>query len=137
MCTSTRPTTLGVSIRRPTILPHWRGLCRTTLHCTLLTRNGESLYNLCLLTCASTRAVHSRDLGIETFLLSLRRFASRRGLPATIISDNAKTFKASSKEVSKIIRSDEVQRYFTRNRIKWKFIAEKVPWLEFFWKHLV
>ena len=52
----------------------------------------EKVY-VCLFTCAATRAVHlelTRDIGVETFLLSLHRFASHRGLPATIISDNPK-----------------------------------------------
>ena len=50
---------------------------------------------ICLFTCAATRAVHLelvRDLGVESFLLCFRRFVGRRGLPATLISDNAKTF---------------------------------------------
>ena len=54
----------------------------------------EKVY-ICLYTCAATRAVHLellRDLGVESFLLSFRRFVGRRGLPATLISDNAKTF---------------------------------------------
>jgi len=78
-------------------------------HCSQGVESEE--VHICLLTCASTRAIHlelTRDLSVETFLLVLRRFATRWELPATIISDNAKTFKASSKEVSKIIRSDEV-----------------------------
>ncbi|CAB4020302.1 Hypothetical predicted protein, partial [Paramuricea clavata] len=36
------------------------------------------------------------------------RFSSRRGLSATITSDNAKAFKSSSKDIGKIIRSQEV-----------------------------
>ena len=90
----------------------------------------EKVY-ICLFTCAATRAVHlelTRDIGVETFLLALRRFAGRRGLPATMISDNAKTFKSSSKQITKIIRSSEVQKYLTRNRITWKFIVERAPW---------
>ena len=50
---------------------------------------------VCLFTCASTRAVLLellRSLTVESFLLAFRRFASRRGLPATLISDNAKTW---------------------------------------------
>ena len=48
---------------------------------------------VCLFTCASTRAVHlelTRGLSVQAFLLAFRRFASRRGLPATIQSVNAK-----------------------------------------------
>ena len=51
---------------------------------------------VCLFTCASTRAIHlelTRGLGVQAFLLAFRRFAIRRGLPATLNSDNAKTFK--------------------------------------------
>ena len=62
---------------------------------------------VCLFPCCSTRAVHlelTPDLSGPTFLLLFRRFASRRGLPVTLISDNAKTFKASSKEIVKIAR---------------------------------
>ena len=49
---------------------------------------------VCLFTCTSSRTVHLellRSLTVESFLLAFRRFASRRGLPATLISDNAKT----------------------------------------------
>ena len=38
---------------------------------------------VCLFTCASTRAVHLelvRDMGVDTFLLAVRQFVSRRGL---------------------------------------------------------
>ena len=50
---------------------------------------------VCLWTCASTRAIHLElvpSLTVSTFLQALRRFAARRGLPARILSDNAKTF---------------------------------------------
>ena len=91
-------------------------------------------------TCASTRAVHlelCRSLNVEDFLLSFRRFASRRGLPATLTSDNAKTFKSSCKEIRKITRSDEVWRYLVNQRTSWNFIIEKAPWWGGFWERLV
>ena len=47
-----------------------------------------------------SRALHLdlvKDLSTEEFLRCLRRFSARRGTPALIISDNAKTFKASAK----------------------------------------
>ena len=61
---------------------------------------------ICLYTCASTRAIHLellRDLSVKSFLQSFRRFASRRGLPSTLLSDNAKTIKAGCKEVKTIV----------------------------------
>ena len=45
-----------------------------------------------------------------------------------MVSDNAKTFKAGSKEVQKIANSPEVQRHFSNNRVTWNFIVEKAPW---------
>jgi len=99
----------------------------------------EKVY-VCLFTCTATRAVHlelTRDIGVDTFLLALRRFVGRRGLPATIISDNAKTFKSSSKQVTKIMRSSEVQSFLTSKRISWKFIIERAPWWGGFYERLI
>ena len=67
-------------------------------------KESQKVY-VCLFTCASTRAVHvelTRALSVESFLLAFRRFTSRRGLPATITSDNAKTFRSSSQDIRKL-----------------------------------
>ena len=64
-----------------------------------------------LIHCASTYAIHlelTGDLGVNSFIQAFRRFSSRRGLPLILISDNAKTSKASSKEIVKIVKSQEV-----------------------------
>ena len=55
----------------------------------------------CVYTCASTCAIHLQLCypSVKSFLQSFRRYASRRGPPSTLLSDNAKTFKAGSKEV--------------------------------------
>ena len=101
--------------------------------------NHDKVY-VCLFTCASTRAVHlelTRGLNVQDFLLPFRRFASRRGLPATIQSDNAKTFQSSSKEIRKITRSPEVWRYLTNQHNSWNFIVEKAPWWGGYWERLV
>ena len=42
------------------------------------------------------------NLSAETFSGCLRRFAARRGVPNPIASDNAKTFKAAEKSLSKL-----------------------------------
>ena len=93
------------------------------------TNTDEARAYVCLFMCASTRAV--------AFLLAFRRFTSRRGLPATLLSDNAKTFKSASKEVVKITRAQEVLHYLANNSVTWKFIVEKAPWWGGFWEHLV
>ena len=86
---------------------------------------------ICLFTCASTRAIHlelTPSLSVESFLRAFRRFTSRRGVPVTLMSDNATTFKSASKDIRKITRSEEVLRYLTDNRITRNFIVEKGPW---------
>ena len=86
---------------------------------------------VCLFTCGSTRGVHlevTHGLDVDNFLYALRRFSGKRGLPATILSDNAKTFKASSKEVVKLSRATEVQHYLANNRVTWNCIVERAPW---------
>ena len=98
--------------------------------------NESSKVYVCLFTCASTQAVHlemTKGLGVQAFLLAFQRFATRRGLPATLNSDNAKTFKSSCKEIRKITRAEEVWRFLTNKRINWNFIIEKAPW----WERLV
>lgn len=71
------------------------------------------------------------------FILTAQRLASRRGLPATTISDNAKTFKSACKEIRKITRDPEVWWHLTENKITWKFIIEKAPWWGGLWEQLV
>ena len=95
---------------------------------------------ICLFTCASTRAIHlelTRGLNVDSFLLAFRRFVGRRGLPASLQSDNAKTFRLSSKEIQSICRSPEVFHYLTNKHISWKFIVPKAPWWEEFWERMV
>ena len=64
---------------------------------------------VCLFTCASARAVHlelTKRLSSEAFILAFRRFTSRSGLPVTLLSDNASTFKSASKDIVKMSSAD-------------------------------
>ena len=104
------------------------------------TESDNNKCYVCLFTCTSTRAVHldlTPNLTVESFLLAFRRFTSRRGLPATLMSDNGKTFQGSSKEIVKIARSKEVLRYLAINGVSWRFIVEKAPWWGGFWERLI
>ena len=101
--------------------------------------NSGKVYIL-LFTCASTRAVHlevTPTLSVPSFLRAFRRFVSRRGTPALLISDNAKTFRAASKEIRLLCRAEEVWRYLANQKITWNFIVEKAPWWGGFWERLV
>ena len=95
---------------------------------------------ICLFTCASTRAVHLEltcGMNVDSFLLAFRRFVERRRLPATLLSDNAKTFKSSAKEIRTICHSPEVYQYLTDQRTSWKFVVPRAPWWGGFWEHMV
>ena len=76
-----------------------------------------------LFTCSVSRAIHlelTKDLGVETLKLAVRRFISRKGTPSCFISDNFNTFK-----------SVEIKRFISNLGIKCKFILERW-WGEFY-----
>ena len=76
-------------------------------------------------TCAAIRVIHleiAENQTASSFLRAFRRFISRRRIPEYIISDNAKTFKAGSQELttlqSQILNAAEPQRFLAHHRIK-------------------
>ena len=93
---------------------------------------GEMIKSyICLFSCFITRAVHLEvvsDLATPTFVNCLRRFCARRGTPVRIVSDNAKTFKATSKLLNKLLSETEVRDFFVSKRIIWRFNLERSPW---------
>jgi hypothetical protein len=92
--------------------------------------HGRKHY-ICLFTCAVTRAIHlelTDSLSTSEFILSLRRFASRRGLPSVFYSDNGKVFKGAEKHL---------QEYFGHLSPKWKWSAPSSPWWGGWWERLV
>ena len=93
---------------------------------------GEMIKSyICLFSCFITRAVHLEvvsDLATPTFVNCLRRFSARRGTPVRIVSDNAKTFKATSKLLNKLSSETEVRDFFVSKRIIWRFNLDRSPW---------
>ena len=110
------------------------------LHLNSATPENRSKAYCCLFTCASTRAVHlelTDSLTVTSFLQAFRRFVSRRGLPAKLLTDNAKTFKSVSVDVKKISRSSEVKQYLANRQVDWQFVMKRAPWWGGFWERLV
>lgn len=105
------------------------------------TQTGEMVKcYLALFTCCVTRAVHLdlvADLTATTFVRCLRRFVARRGVPSLIVSDNAKTFKASAKVIKRLYDNEEVRAHLESNRIDWKFILERAPWWGGFYERMI
>ena len=82
----------------------------------LETRSGSP----CSFTCCVTRALHlelAPDMTTDAFFQCFRRFASRRGTPVEVISDNSRTFKAANKELARIQTDPVVKDYFAWLRI--------------------
>ena len=110
------------------------------LHLNSASPENRSKAYCCLFTCASTRALHlelTESLAVTSFLQAFRRFVSRRGLPAKLLTHNAKTFKSVSVDVKKISSSREVKQYLANRQVDWQFIMERAPWLGGFWERLV
>ena len=66
-----------------------------------------------LYTCCVTRAIHLDlvpDMSASTFIRSFKRFSSRRGLPALMISDNGKAFEAAAKVIKDVVHSPQKSR---------------------------
>ena len=81
----------------------------------------KKLY-VCLFTCAVTRAVHVElvdSLSLNDFMLALRRFTARRGMPSEIYSDNAATLKGAE---------SLLQKHFGHLAPVWKYIVPLSPW---------
>ena len=99
---------------------------------------------VCLFTCLAVRAIHLElveDMTAEEFILCLRRFMARRGVPRQIISDNAQQFKVAKATLNKawstMLMSSDVSDYSVRQGIQWKFIVELAPWMGGFYERLV
>ena len=95
---------------------------------------------ICLFTCGSTRAIHLElveSLVVESFIRAFRRFCRRRGLPATIITDNAKAFKSAALEVKKLLLAPRLSEHFKLKGVRWIFIPESAPFQGGFWERMV
>ncbi|KJH51956.1 hypothetical protein DICVIV_01847 [Dictyocaulus viviparus] len=78
----------------------------------------------CIITCTVTRLIHLdvvSDLSTVAFLMMLRRFFSRRGVPKSITSDNAPTFRLGESMLNDCIQNiqndDTVKRLVKQHQI--------------------
>ncbi|XP_072398091.1 uncharacterized protein [Diabrotica undecimpunctata] len=84
---------------------------------------------ICLFICAVTKAIHIElvcDLSKEYFLLALKRFVARRGMPSQVLIDNGSNFIAASNELCELGRflsqnENEISESCHKDNINWKF----------------
>ena len=99
---------------------------------------------ICLFTCLTVHAIHLeiiQDMSAYKFLLALRRFIARRGMPKEITSDNASQFKVAASTTEKawreIFSDPEVITYLANKGITWHAITEFAPWMGSCYERLV
>ncbi|TKR72092.1 hypothetical protein L596_019605 [Steinernema carpocapsae] len=92
-----------------------------------------------ILTCATTRLVHLElvtNLTTSSFIMAFQRFIGRRGVPETVTSDNATTFKAAEKillDMAQNRKDDaEIVTFMANNSITWHYITPHSPGKEHF-----
>ena len=87
----------------------------------------------CIFTCLQSRAIHLEivdNLSAEEFILALRRFISRVGIPKTMFSDNGTNFVAASKELNRMFKAinwNKVKEECVKKGIDWTFAVEAAP----------
>ena len=81
------------------------------------------------------------DMTTAAFLRALNRMINRKGCPATIYSDNARTYKSSSKIINSLFedpkRRKGIEKKTFDHNIEWRFITERAPWHGGFYERLV
>ena len=88
---------------------------------------------LCVFTCMTTRAVHlevAYSMDTNSFLNTLSRFTSRRGVPKTMISDNGTNFVGCVSELKELyskMDKTKITREAAVQKIDWKFISPNAP----------
>ena len=85
------------------------------------------LYN----TCCTIRAVRldlMESSDADSFIWSLKRFTSRRGMPSRIVSDNGTTFTAAAKMPECMFTDSILEQHLLSHHTHWDFNLEKAPW---------
>ena len=132
------------------LLPDFRSTLTTPFEYTGVDFAGPIIYRenkktiakayVALFTCSTTRAVHlklCKDLTADEFKRALKEFVARRGTPKAIISDNGRTFVATSKWFKRLKKNEELTNYMATQRILWKFNLSRAPWWGGFFERLI
>jgi hypothetical protein len=95
-----------------------------------------------LFVCFATRAIHLEpvtDLTTDAFIATFRRFASRRGYPSHVYSDNGSNFIGAASKLKDlgnfIIKNNNViNSVFSKENIQWHFIPAHSPHFGGLWE---
>ena len=134
---------LSICWRQKTIsIPKCRIRLLWTFYIEDNSRKLEKQY-ICIFTCLVTRAVHlevCHSLDIDSCLLAIRRFVSRRGFPEITISDNGTNFTA-SKNVMNLdnisIDNSYIAQQLSQQNIVWKMNPPLDPIFGGAWERII
>ena len=124
----------GVDYFGPFLVKH----SKTTRRNQALTKRYGVIY-----TCLTTRAIHlelAEDLSTDSFILSLRRFISRRGHVKIMKSHNGTNFVGAGTELKerlRILDQIKVENFLRMKNIKWRFNLPLCPWISGSWEPLI
>ena len=93
-----------------------------------------------LFTCLATRACHlelTPDLTAGTFLNSLKRFISRRGIPGILVTDNARYFKKAQRILQQLFKTAEMSNFLAQKNIRCYYNLDRSPWMGGVSEHLI
>ncbi|XP_063980945.1 uncharacterized protein LOC135164483 [Diachasmimorpha longicaudata] len=133
--TSARPFNhAGVDYAGPIKISRWRG-------------SGARQYHgyIAVFVCLATSAIHLElltDLTSQAFIETYKRFTGRRGICATLSSDNAKTFMGANNELGKLLDESRKEIHHIINELasngtKWIFIPPQSPHMGGEWEAAV
>ncbi|XP_071834278.1 uncharacterized protein [Apostichopus japonicus] len=97
----------------------------------------------CVFTCMTMRAVHielADNLDTDSFLNALRRFISRRGTPAKILSDNGSNFKGGERELREAVQSlnnARTENFLLNKEIEWQFNPPAASHMGGIWERII
>uniref|UniRef100_A0A5S6QTZ0 Integrase catalytic domain-containing protein n=1 Tax=Trichuris muris TaxID=70415 RepID=A0A5S6QTZ0_TRIMR len=94
----------------------------------------------CIISSFASRASHLEvlhSLDAHLFILALRRYIARRGLPSTIFSDNGGNFVAVERILHGILTSDHVLRHLADRQSEWMFMPANAPHFGGIWERLI
>ena len=94
-------------------------------------KNMDGKACILLISCSLTRAVYIEllpDATTRTLIPAFKRFVARRGRPAKDYSDNAQTFKSSSKWIKQVVMDERFHEFLSNQSIVWHFNLNKAPW---------
>lgn len=96
---------------------------------------------IALFICLITKAVHLElveDYSSKAFLDAFRRFASRRGLPALMLSDNGTNFHGAERDLTHafkaLAKDSALAAELALDRVQWRFIPPASPHFGGIWE---